>query len=47
VKKFPVLGCLFNGDNLGYIVEGGLLFLGLTITQSVSGSEFSVIDELR
>jgi len=47
VKKLPVLGCLFNGDSPGDLVEGLLLFLGVAITQSVSGSVFSIIGELR
>ncbi|KAL4132228.1 hypothetical protein QTP88_009428 [Uroleucon formosanum] len=34
-------------DSPGDLVEVLLLFLGVAITQSVSGSEFSIIDELR
>jgi len=47
VKKLPVLGCLFNGDSPGDLVEGLLLFLGVAMTQSVSESVFSIIDGLR
>jgi hypothetical protein len=46
-EKAPVLGCLFDGDSSGDLVEGLLLFLGVAITQSVSESVFLVIDGLR